>query len=79
MSCIRNFFKCNVDERKSSLNQSFVEERMKFFQSKIIDIELEMKALKVAHDLEIKRIEDKLINQIQILSTKIDALLFQKN
>ena len=64
MTCFKNIFRCNFTEADQS-----------FLRQKIIDIELDIKSMKVAHDLEIKRIEDKLIHQIQILSTKIDGLL----
>ena len=76
MSCIKSLFKCNFsnnNEQKAS--NSWYDENVTFFRSKINDLELEVKAMKVAHDLEIKRIEDKLISSIQILTTKIDNVL----
>ena len=72
MSCIKSIFKCNFTET----GESFCEKNISSLREKIMDIEIELKSFQVAHDLEIKRIEDKLIHQIQILTTKVDSLLF---
>ena len=78
MSCIKSIFRCNFSdriERDSSFYEKFCEKKFEFLRQKIIDVELDMKSFKIAHELEIKRIEDKLANQIQMLSTKIDSVL----
>ena len=79
MSCIKSLFRCNYNDTTNNSNQiispnNWCEKNFTFLRQKIIDLELDVKALKVAHDLEIKRIEDKLSNQIQILTNKIDSL-----
>ena len=85
MSCIKNFFKCgftdNANESTFMQQNDWCEKNFKFIRQKIIELELDFKTLKSEHNLEIKRIEDKLINQIQILTTKIDTLIlhFSKN
>ena len=77
MSCIKSIFKCNFSE--SNEKQDLWDKNVNFLKIKITELELEVKAMKVSNDLEFKRIEDKLINQIQILSTKIDSLLLIVN
>ena len=72
MSCVKSIFKCNLTET----TDSFCEKNISLLKEKVADLELDLKSLQVAHDLEIKRIEDKLITQIQILTTKVDSLLF---
>ena len=75
MSCIKNFFRCNFEDKNNeSFAERFCEKQIASLRAKVIDLELELKSLKVAHDLEIKRIEDKLTQQISILTTKIDNL-----
>ena len=76
MSCIKSLFKCNFsnnNEQKAS--NSWCDENLTFLRKRLIDIELDIKAMKLAHDLEIKRVEDKLTSSIQILTTKIDSVL----
>ena len=85
MSCIKNLFKCgftdNANNSTFMQQNDWCEKNFKFLRQKIIELELDFKTLKSEHNLEIKRIEDKLINQIQILTTKIDTLIlhFSKN
>lgn len=67
MSCFKNIFKCNVSE--SSCDKQIV-----FLRQKMVELDMELKNIKMAHQLEIKRIEDKLITQMNILTTKIDNL-----
>ena len=74
MSCIKNFFKCGFTDNNDSFAERFCEKQISFLRAKVIDLDLELKSLKIAHDLEIKRIEDKLTQQISILTTKIDNL-----
>ena len=54
-------------------------EEMKFLREKISELEMDLKSFKIAQDLEMKRIEDKLLNQITILTTKIDNLVLLIN
>ena len=80
MTCIKNLFKCNNNANDSHIIQNdWCEKNFKFLREKIIQLELDLKSLKVAHDLEIKRIEDKLLTQIQILTSKIDNILLIVN
>ena len=75
MSCIKSFFKCHFSEQSDKTNNSWWDENITFFRKRIIDLELDVKAMKVAHDLEIKRIEDKLISSMNTLSAKIDTMM----
>ena len=77
MSCIKSFFRCNFSE--NSQNNTWYEKNISFLRSKIIDLELEVKSIKLSHDLEMKRIEDKIISQIQMLTNKIDNILLIVN
>ena len=71
MSCVKNLFRCNFTENE---NETVYETQVKVLQTKILEIELDLKSFKIAHDLEIKRIEDKIMNQMAMLTTKIDNL-----
>ena len=75
MSCIKSFFKCHFSDQSDKKNNSWWDENISFLRKRVIDLELDVKSMKVAHDLEIKRIEDKLCSSIQILTTKIDNVL----
>ena len=79
MGLFTNLFKCSSETNKSVVADTFCEKQISFLKSRMTDLEVDVKSMKVAHDLEIKRIEDKLLTQIQLLSGKIDTILLQIN
>ena len=78
MSCFKSIFRCSFsqnDEKmtENKLNESFKE--ISNLENRLVKLEMEIQHLKVAHNIEFKRLEDKLLNSIQILDTKIDNIL----
>lgn len=79
MSCVRSIFKCNFTDNEIENNQSFYNKQITNLKGKISDVEMELKSIKISYDLEFKRIEDKLLQNINTLDTKLDTIMLLIN
>ena len=74
MSCFKSMFRCSFSQNdtENKFNESLRE--ISHLEGRIVKLETEIQHLKVTHNIEFKRLEDKLLNSLQILDTKIDNL-----
>ena len=80
MSCIKTLFGCQFTDNDSSspIDFKWIEKQIDFLRTKVIDSELDLKTFKASHEMELKRIDEKITTQIQILNNKLDATLCSK-
>ena len=77
MSCIQNLFRCNFNDNSNTSQETdnWFKKEIEFLRNKLIDCELDLKTFKSSHELELRRLDEKIMTQIQILTNKLDATL----
>ena len=79
MGLFTNLFSCTCDA--SNPNDNF-DDQMKDLKQNVVNLELNVKTLltaKLYTNTELKRLEDKLNNQFNLLQTKIDSVILILN
>lgn len=79
MGLFTNLFSCTCDA--SNPNDTF-DDQMKDLKQNVVNLELNVKTLltaKLYTNTELKRLEDKLNNQFNLLQTKIDSVILILN
>ena len=83
MSCIKTLFGCQFTDNDNNTSSSpidfkWIEKQIDFLRTKVIDSELDLKTFRASHEMELKRLDEKIMTQIQMLNNKLDATLCSK-